>query len=571
MSSLWLNLKVSIFPGKSYLAAFSKLLTLRKKCQNRLAAEDNLLRIARYPTNKWLGFLSILVFCPLRSPLSRHFLRKVSKLGKGETVLFLVLLLVCSGCNYFVPNPPCPPPPSARRPTTQTYSCTNLTVPPILPDPNETLSLSDLVDLALTNSSETRAAWYLAKQAAADVGLARGAFLPPIYLEGFWIKEQFPEVDLGLEFLTRQDFIGAGVGTSYLLFDFGGRNGNLMSAVSALDSVNWIYNLSVQNVIINVVQTYYNYINAQAKVKADEATVEDNLTTVQAAVGLREAGIKDLSDELQARTNLVQSQIILEQDIGNLNVARSALLQSIGLSPDDSILVSRLPEKIAVDGICHDMSFILQIAKENRADLMAMRARVIERRFQIRTAESAFMPTITANLFGGKAAVNKLEYVNTYYAEFTANLPLFNSFSNINDLRKKEAELMAAQATLDNEELLAYLSVASDYYELIANRQILKYSYTYLEIAEKNRKMAFTNYKTGINTIIDLMTANNALYSARQQLINAKTNFLTSLANLAYSTGGLTCCDITMQQTVIPKLIQSGKKEEILSDENLDS
>ena len=443
-----------------------------------------------------------------------------------------------------MPNPGCPPPPSARKPITLAYSCTQPTVPPVIPDLCDPLALVDLLDIALQNSPNTRSSWYQAKQAATLVGTARGAYLPPITLQGFWLKEQLPQVGIDQPFLFREKILAFAVSTSYLLFDFGGRNGNLLSAISSLENLCWQYNWEVQTVMITVIQSYYDYMNALGTVVADEATVTDNLTTVEAASARRIAGASSLSDELQAKTSLIQAQIILEQDKGNLNVARATLVQAIGLPPDTPLCVSELPEKIIAEGICEDMAKILQAAKEHRADLMAMRANVLQNRFQIRTAKSALLPTITTDLAYGKESIDGSRYLDAYNIQFNLNIPLFNSFKDINTLRSTQAALMEAQADLDAQELEAFLAALSDYYELVANQQILNYSYNYIELATTNREVAFANYKAGRTTIIDLMTANNALNTARKQMVNAKTNFLTSLANLAYDTGSVTVGDL---------------------------
>lgn len=458
--------------------------------------------------------------------------------------LSLLTALLFGGCGYYMPNPSSPPPPSARPHTTTTFWYDNSTVPPVIPEPDRCLALADLVDLALENSPKTRAAWYRAKQAAADVGSARGAYLPPVNFTTFWLAENFPFVENGVIFNSNERNYGYGLSTSYLIFDFGGRNGNLLSALSALESLDWIYNWEAQTVMIHTIQSYYDYINAQAIVAADEEMVRDNLTTLEAAAALRKTGVKGLADELQAETSLLQSQIMLEQDIGQLNIARATLVQSLGLPPDSPLLIAELPQTIATEGVCQDISYLMQTAKEKRADLMATRAAVLQNRFRIRTARSALMPTINTSAFGSQQSVNGSSFMDVYALQFNLNIPLFNSFSDINNLRKAQSALLEMQANLDDEELAAFLSVLSDYYELVAYTKILNYSYKYVEIAVKNREVAFANYKTGINTIIDLMIANNALSLARQQLADAKTNFLTSLANIAYDTGGLSVCAI---------------------------
>lgn len=460
-----------------------------------------------------------------------------------RSLVIFGLLFLCSGCDYYMPNPPCPPPPSARPPITRTFSWTNPTVPPVVPEACEMLALADLVDLGLQNSPTTRIAWFQAKQAAAAVGAARGAYLPVIEFDAVWQKNQFLTTSFGIEELAREKIMSATLSSTYLLWDFGGRNGNLMAARAALDSLNWSYNWEVQTVMVNVIQSYYNYVNAVEIVAASEDTVQDNLTTVEAAKARVQTGVNSLSDQLQAETSLVQAQIVLEQNRGILNVAYATLVQSLGLPPDTPLCIAPLPEVIETQEICEDMATIMQLAKENRADLNAMRATVLENRFEIRVARSALMPTINSMLDGGYQSINGDRYLPTYGITFDLNVPVFNQFTDINNLRSAQAALLQAQAQLDNDELAAFLSVVSDYYELIANTKILKYSYSYLEIATKNRKVAFANYKMGITTIIDLMTANNALNIARQQLADAKTNFLSSLANLSYDTGGLTVAD----------------------------
>ncbi len=456
---------------------------------------------------------------------------------------FLGLALLLSGCSYFLPDPPCPPPPSARPPTTPTFSCTNPTVPPVIPESCEILALADLVDLGLQNSPTTRISWYQAKQAAADLGTARGAYVPTLNLEDRWEKNQFLLSSFGVEQLVRQSNLTATLSTTYLLLDFGGRNGTLMAARSALESLNWYYNWEVQTVMIQVIQSYYNYINALGVIAADEATVEDNRTTLEAAAARATTGVTSLSDQLQAETSLLQSEIVLEQDRGILNVAYATLIRALGLPPETCLSIAALPVEIETEAVCANMATLLQIAKDNRADLKGQRARVMERRFDIRTTRSALLPTVNSSASGSYNSINNLPFKKTYSIEFDVKVPLLNQFKNINDLRKAQAALLESQAILDDEELSAYLEVLSDYYELIANTQILKYSYKYLDVATKNREVAFANYKMGVTTIIDLMTANNALNIARVQLIDAKTNFLSSLANLAYHTGELTVDD----------------------------
>ncbi len=458
--------------------------------------------------------------------------------------LFSSLLFLCGGCSYFMPNPWCPPPPSAKCPTTETFSCTNPTVAPVIPDACACLSLAELVDIGLQNSPATRSAWYLAKQASADVGTARGAFLPSWDLQLFWLKESFPQTAINDFFTFREEIQGFTVSTTYLLFDFGGRNANLKSALAALSSLCWRYNWQVQTVMNRVIQSYYNYIFYQGIVQTDRATVEDNRTTVEAATARRSAGVTSRADELQAKTVLVQSQITLEQDLGNFAVAQARLVQALGLPPDTPLCISELPGKIAGEAICEDMSVLLQATKERRGDLKAQRANILQRRFQVQIAQSTLLPNANTQITAGKEAIDGSRYLDTYTVQLNLNVPLFHGFADTNAYRKAQAAVLEAQATLDLQELDAFLQTLTDYFQLVAAQKVLTYSDSYIAIATENREVAFANYIAGRTTILDLMLANNSLDIARKQLVQAKANFLTNLANLAYDTGSITVEDL---------------------------
>ncbi len=469
------------------------------------------------------------------------------------------LLALTTSCSYFVPNPPCPPPPSAKKPITDTYSCTEPTTPAVIPDQEQILTLCELVDLGLQNSPKTRAYWYRAKEAAANLGLARSAYIPPVFFHGLWLREQFSAVDLNIESLNHEKRISFGLGTTYLLFDFGGRNANLAMALAALSEANWIYNWEVQTVMIGVIKNYYSYVNAIGILEADVETVKDYEVTLEAARALRVKGAKGLSDELQAHTNLIRSQIDLETSFKRMNVAYASLVQSVGLPPDTPLSTVQLPEQLETSGICDDMALLLQAAKENRGDLKAGRAVVLEQRAKIRAARSQFLPKLTTDSSAARTTLNNLTFLNNFRLQFNLDFPIFNSFYDVNDLERAQAQLLEAQAILDDEELQAYLEVLTDYYEFVASTSILKHSCTYIETAEKNQEVALANYKAGITTIVDVMMANNSLNTARLQLVDAKTNFLTSIANLAYDTGGLTISDVNPNQTVTPNLIDTGE------------
>jgi outer membrane protein TolC len=60
-----------------------------------------------------------------------------------------------------------------------------------------------------------------------------------------------------------------------------------------------------------------------------------------------------------------------------------------------------------------------------------------------------------------------------------------------------------------------------------------------LASAQQSEEVATGRYKEGVGSILDLLTAQAALASARAQEVQARADWLLSLASLAHDTGAL--------------------------------
>jgi len=69
--------------------------------------------------------------------------------------------------------------------------------------------------------------------------------------------------------------------------------------------------------------------------------------------------------------------------------------------------------------------------------------------------------------------------------------------------------------------------------------QHLATSKDFLASAEESERVALARYKEGVGSVIDLLTAQATLSSARAQEIQARTDWLLAVSRLAYATGTL--------------------------------
>ena len=128
---------------------------------------------------------------------------------------------------------------------------------------------------------------------------------------------------------------------------------------------------------------------------------------------------------------------------------------------------------------------------------------------------------------------------NTYSAALQLRLPLFTGFSHDYDILQSKADADLARAHLQSLEQAVVLQVWTSYYGLQTAEQRLKTVEALLRSATESHDVALGRYKAGVGTILDLLTAQAALEGARAQQVEARADWLFSLAQLAHDMGVL--------------------------------
>src|SRR5213080_711132 len=139
-------------------------------------------------------------------------------------------------------------------------------LPPDLAGRIAQLKLTDVIDIALRNNTDTSAAWADARAAAASYGAAQGQYYPALSLDG--TATAIRTVPSGGRTATKQRFYGPTLNLSWLLFDFGGRSGAIGEAREALLAADWSHNATLQTVVLGVQQAYFLYMGTKALLDA---------------------------------------------------------------------------------------------------------------------------------------------------------------------------------------------------------------------------------------------------------------------------------------------------------------
>ncbi len=277
-----------------------------------------------------------------------------------------IILLACGGCYpdravispySYAPRSPSKPwsPPASVKPMNLS------TGPPELPKKDEPYSLAELIDIALSVNPQTKLSWAEARAAAAQFGQSQSDYFPeltgnfeytrfrqPIFLQQISPTDlSFSGTPVGTGTTIVQDiyysFWQPQLAVSYLLFDFGTRRATSEAAKQALYYADWTHNNTIMMLLQTVMNDYYNYLYQRQLLIANEQNVATAKVTLMAAETGLDNGVRDVSDYLQAKTQLLQNQTTWAAQQQNVEVSYTTLLYDMGLPANICVKTQDFP------------------------------------------------------------------------------------------------------------------------------------------------------------------------------------------------------------------------------------
>jgi outer membrane protein len=398
------------------------------------------------------------------------------------------------------------------------------------------LSLPDVVDLALRNNPQTSLSWSQARTAAFQYGSARATFFPTIAATADLARSQSTT---STGFIQRTQFAPL-VSLSYLLLDFGGRSGTIGAARENTIALDLDYNATLQNTVLQAETAYFAYVSARDLVRAQLKTVGEADTNFRAAQVRHNSGVATIADVLQAQTVLSQSLLDLETDSGTVRTNHGNLATAMGLRADAEFEVAMPSDTISVGSAAASADSLIVSALDNRPDLAAARVSILQAQQEVRVARSAEFPAITAGAGLGRNYSNLSNFTgNNYSLTLGLSIPIFNGFGLQYDLAAAKSRVDEQRASANVLRNQVSNQVVTSYVSLHTAAARVRTSNVLLASAQQSEDVARGRYRAGVGTILDLLTAEAALASARAQQAQTRWTWATALAQLAHDVGVL--------------------------------
>jgi outer membrane protein len=418
------------------------------------------------------------------------------------------------------------------------------------------LTLESARELALRNSPALQAAGFSARAAGRIVAENRAAYFPQLTADATsvavdkadsivdrnGVEQQLNSYITAGQLNTATLFnrTAAGVQLKQLVTDFG-KTGSLVSGAKAsyraaqenLDTVR-------AKVVLDVTEAFFRTLQAQITVRIAQKTLEDRQLEAERIAVLAKNKLRSELDVSFANVALAQTQLLLVQAKNSFEASTAELAFTLGMNDPNAPHFDLQEASQIVDPPPADLSALIRQAGNSRPELARQRAVVEAEHSNVNAQRANNYPTLTVLGAAGNTFSGDSRLPEQYAAVgLNVSVPLFAG--GLYSARTQEAQyrersaqqqLQDLEGGVDRDVRVAWLNAQAGFEALSASEKLRSY-------AAKSLDLAQSRYRLGINSIIELNTAQLNAIDAEIQSVKARYEYQIDLARLAFQAGTL--------------------------------
>jgi len=423
--------------------------------------------------------------------------------------------------------------------------------------PGDPLTLQEAVKRALCANPDTRNAWAIIEERAASVGVSKAAYLPTLSATGEWVHDDsITDVrDHSALSSNYSTMVHSGSLTlGWVLYDFGGRRAALVNAKALLIAAQANEDAVLQQVFADTAKGYYAAQSAREQLRADDTVVANAQNSLNAAQERVKHGAAPITEVYQAQTAYAQALVTQTRDRGQALAAQGNLANAIALSPDTPLTLDAPNESVPPDAtFTSTVAELMAQAERTHPAMLAAEKELQAARASVTQARTQGRPTIklvgqySQNNEPVQLGLGQPHYPATGhdgYIGVQVNVPIFSGFATTYQVRQAQAQVDQQSVALDKTRQQVALQVWTSYQTLQTDTQNLATSSQLQTVATKAWESAQRRYRSGVGTILELLSTQSALAQARQQRVQTITEWRYDRVALASALGQLGWSDV---------------------------
>jgi outer membrane protein len=399
------------------------------------------------------------------------------------------------------------------------------------------ISLQEAVSLAQRNAPAAVQARGQLRTSSSAVRSAWGSFLPSLTANLSQSKrsaDRFDPVQDRWITSTQPWNYSAGLSTGLELFDGGRRFAELRAARAGVDAAEANETSQRFNIALQVKREYANVLAARESESAARAQLEQAQAQLRASVARVQAGAATMSDSLRSVILVGNARLALLTAQNNLRVASASLTRLVAtpfmVTADPIDTLDRMQVRV-------DSTELLQRALEGplvrQAELNSRAANA-----DVSASQTQYLPTIRVAYDYNGTGTEPYRFNSSddfrygTNMRFSLNFPLFNNFSREDQLLRARVAQDNAAAALRDTRLAAQQSIIQQLGGLRTAEERVRIQQASVAAAEEDLRVQQQRYGLGASTLLDLLTSQSQLNSARAALIQARQDYRIARAQI---------------------------------------
>jgi len=399
------------------------------------------------------------------------------------------------------------------------------------------VSLADAIRMAQQNAPSNVQARGAISTSEAAVKQSYAAFLPSFTLSAGRRNERGERFDTQgnlVPFTGQPTSYSTGLQSSLQIFDGGRRFFDIRAAKADVNAAEAGEIASRYDVALQVKQQYYNILAARESQSAAEAQIQQAEQQLRASSIRLRAGAATVSDSLRSVVALGNARLAMLSARNNLQLANATLTRLVASpTPVTATASDTVDQRVVIPTIDELVPLVDGAPAIRQAD-----AELASAKASVRSAKTSFLPTVNMNFNRGGSGLDPAfgigdkRYAYNQNLSFSLNFPLFNNLTReVNVARAIVAEDVA-EASLRDARYLARQTLVQSLGQMRIAREQVDIQTQSVAAATEDVRVQQRRYELGATTLLDLLTSQAQLDTARNSLIRARYDYRVAKAQL---------------------------------------
>ncbi|MFL0683336.1 MAG: TolC family protein [Algoriphagus aquaeductus] len=330
-------------------------------------------------------------------------------------------------------------------------------------------------------------------------------------------------------------------------------NNSIAQARKNLEAGQYSLQATRNTITLSVINLFIDVVFNREQVKIAENQLKTTSEQLERTKKLVAAGSLPLTNQLDLQSQNATNQLNLINAVNGLRLAKLALTQAMVIPfTEDFDVIEPAYEVNQAELTSSTPMEIFEVAVTTLPQIKAAEANIEVAEYGVKIAKGAFYPTIGAGVsifsnyvdqafLPGSSEIipfrTQIENNLSQSGNLQLNIPIFSNFSNKASLQRARVQQRLAEVEAQEAKNTLRQDIETAYTQALAAEQSYQASLVRIKSLEETFRVSQQQFDLGAINSVDFQVAQNNLFNAQADLINAKYSYIFRVKVLDFYLG----------------------------------